>query len=568
MNAPIDHATFDRLVTAEPDTLATHARTLAALAAGLDHSFVQAGTALGSGIEVTDRIVTALAGVEAALDDGAAGTPGDGLVAVAARLSGLPQEQAVRRTTFAPAGAAARSLVDHIGEIFQTLRLLGIYAMNVKVAAMGAADLVAIMDEMTTRMTAGEADIRQLQTEIALLSASLDRIAGAERALTTECARALPAAPTRLENHAGALRRYRHGAVDVARRSGMLASTIRTQVGTALGALQIGDITRQRLEHVVTALEMLGEARADDAGMTEDHVLSLLADQLNATADDFDREAGSLVAALIAIVPQAGALRDLQANDTSQGSSSFLRDLEASVTEIEALTRRLRSADAETEAAATTIVRLVDAMVARTAMVRRLQRHVQQLAFNIDLKSRRLESNGGIIVAADYIRRVANQLDDAAIGLTAAIGTLESIGQAARAANIDTIDPGAMLTVAMDAIREGAMQTDRAADAAGDAATRVLRMLTGTSADLRDKIDAAGTIRTIAAELATRADRAAAVSPDEDSPLHILLPRIAALYTMASEREVHQRHLLPGMAAVHVESTDDADDDLFDDGLF
>lgn len=578
MNAPVDHATFaeSAAMPADTDTIASDARALAVLAAGLDHGFVQAGIALGTGIEVTDRIVTALAGVEAALDDGAAGNPGGGLIAVAERLSGLPGEQAARRSIFDGAAPAARQLVDHVAAIVQTLRLLGIYAMNVKVTAMGAPDLVEIMDEMTTRMNAGETDIHRFQGEIDLLSASLDRIVLAERELTAECRHALPAAPMRLNEHAGALARYRHHAHDLAQRSGILAGAIRSQVGTALSALQIGDITRQRLEHVVTAIGMLEATVADDGpddadvAVTERHVFALLADQLSATADEFEREAGALVAALVVIVPQADALRDLHGDSRPvAGGDNSLRDLEASVAEIETLTRRLRSADAETDAAATTIVGLVDAMVTRTAMVRRLQRHVQQLAFNIDLKSRRLAQNGGIIVAADHIRRVANELDVAAAGITASVATLDAIGQAARQANTAAVDPGAVLMASMQAIREGAIQNDRATDAAGNAATRVLDMLATTTADLRVRIDAARTIRTMAARMVARAGDTASSPVGEGSMLYTLLPRIAALYTMASEREVHQRHLLTGMSSVHVEpATGGDDDDLFDDGLF
>ncbi len=562
-------------VTLETCPMADHARTLAALAAGLDHSFVQAGIALGDGIAVADRIVTALTGVEAALDDGLAGNPGDGMVAVAARLAGLPEEQATRRATFGGAAPAAKLLVDHVAEIHQTLRLLGIYAMNVKVIAMGAPDLVGIMDEMTARMEVGETDIGLFRAEIELLVTSLGRIDVAEQALTAECARILPAAPLRLGDQATALRGYRQGAVDMARRGGELAGAIRTQVGAALGALQIGDSTRQRLEHVVTALGMLDQATADatvdpdTVRSTECHVLPLLAGQLHAAADDFDREATSVVAALVAIVPQAEALRGVRGDGGSaEGGDGFLHDLEASVAEIEALTRRLRSADAETEAAVTTIVRLVDAMVSRTAMVRRLQRHVQQLAFNIDLKSRRLASNGGIIVAADHIRRVANQLDNAAIGITAAIDTLETIGRTVRAANTATVDPGTMLTSLMNAIREGAIQSDRAAEAAGDAAARMLRMLATTSTDLQDKIRVGTTIRAIGDRLAASAADGPSSPPDDHGPLHTLMPAIARLYTMAAEREVHQRYLLPGMAPVHVEPAGVDDDDLLDDGLF
>lgn len=556
---------------AHHDAELVQARTmLATLAAGLDHGFVQAGSALAMGVGMTDRIVDALAGVEAALADGAAGNPADGLATVATRIAGLPGEQAARRATFAGAGTTAKALADHVGDVFYTLRLLGIYAMNVKIAGMGEQAFVAVIDEMLARMAVAEANIHRFQAEIDTLADNLARIARAEQALAAECARAVPAVPDQLTRDAVALRAHRQRLAGTARESGTVAGAIRNRVGAALGALQIGDITRQRLEHVVTALEMLAQDSLGAVG--ERHVLRLLAEQLADTADDFDRDGRSLIAALDAVVPDARALQAMHGRGGSAGDTDFLHDLEASVARIEAITRRLRGADTETAAAATTIVGLVGAMSERTMLVRRLQRHVQQLAFNIGLKSRRLEqTNGGIIVAADHIRAVASKLDIVATGITAALDALDTVGGAIRQAGADpaAVDPGVVLRASIDAIRAGAIQSDHAVEAAGDAAIQVLDMLTRTAAALRDTVDSAQAIRALAARFAARGGEGAGGAPDAEEGLFALLPRIAALYTMASERTVHQRHLLPGMASVEAIAPEPAGaDDLFDDALF
>jgi hypothetical protein len=77
------------------------------------------------------------------------------------------------------------------------------------------------------------------------------------------------------------------------------ARNIQAKVGQALTALQIGDITSQRIEHILFGL---GEVARSDHGLSRDaqdrlerRLLHLLADQMAETASDFEAEAGKVV---------------------------------------------------------------------------------------------------------------------------------------------------------------------------------------------------------------------------------------------------------------------------------
>jgi hypothetical protein len=107
--------------------------------------------------------------------------------------------------------------------------------------------------------------------------------------------------PDRLIRDAGALATHQDGLAAMARTTGEIAASIQAKVATVLGAIQIGDIARQRLEHVLAGCEMLDahlEGRAPTTAAEEaacHHLLALLHAQLEETAVDFRRETLVLV---------------------------------------------------------------------------------------------------------------------------------------------------------------------------------------------------------------------------------------------------------------------------------
>ena len=314
------HAPIDRDAAAParaPDDVALLQQRLALLAAGLDTRFVQAGSTLATGIEAVDRVIAALDGITSALDAKMADDAVDSLETTARHLAALPAAQQARAVKLGAVAGAARAVNALVMDMHEVLRVLRIYGTNIKIAAAGESDFVGFVDGMAERLGLGEQHLDAFLGRLKDLTTGIGGVQQAERLLATECARVVPAVPLRLAANAADLRGHIGRQADMARRVAGIARDMQQRIGIVLGALQIGDITRQRLEHVVAALEMLAAreraAAADPAieVVVGDQVHRLLAAQLLASADEFEREAALLLGSLTAMGPDtARAARD------------------------------------------------------------------------------------------------------------------------------------------------------------------------------------------------------------------------------------------------------------------
>ena len=243
--------------TAEALNLSDLKRNLAMVAAGMDARFVRAGSTLSTAIETIDRIIHSIDGVTGALDESVAGIAVSSLKSVAGQLDALPVVQAGREADMARIGAASRVLRDHVMDMRQALRVLHIYGMNIKIAASGEAAFVGFVNDMGQRLATGEEHLEGFLAKLKELSGSVGSVQQAGRLLAAEARKILPAVPQRLTRDADALNGHLGDVASMARQVAEIARTVQGRVATMLGALQVGDSTRQRLEHVVSGLQLL-----------------------------------------------------------------------------------------------------------------------------------------------------------------------------------------------------------------------------------------------------------------------------------------------------------------------
>jgi hypothetical protein len=112
-------------------------KDLAVLAAGLDTRFLKAGTALSTAVELIDRVIGGLDGVVTALGEQTAGVAVADLRHVAQALTTLPARQADRAARICAVAGIAETLDEQVLVMHETLRVLSIYGMNIKIAASG-----------------------------------------------------------------------------------------------------------------------------------------------------------------------------------------------------------------------------------------------------------------------------------------------------------------------------------------------------------------------------------------------------------------------------------------------
>lgn len=554
---------------------------------GIDARFVTVGKTLAQAVDSIDGIVTALRDATSTFQVGDGAAAVSNLTTAARRLSSVGDQMQGRAQEMGEIQLASRRLSAHIAEVQKSLHVLHIFGLNVKIAASGAETFVDFANTMSGQLSAGEQEVGALQAKLEGLAASLRSMERNDRMLASECQRVVPHVPDRLEADAASLRRHQAMLAELAEKNAALARSIQGSVANVLGAIQVGDIARQRLEHVLAGyvdmqatLATAGLSSADEAA-SRDHLLRLLLAQLTSSAQEFRTETQALVKSLRAMVPEADRLIALSKGGGSEDGQVFLRSLEAGIAEASAMIAQLQLADAQAAETLRIIVDTVDDLSGRAAAMRILRIEVQQMAINIGLKCRRVEAIGRpVAVIANEIRASSDSLDQTIKQITEESAALNAISLRMRQhADAQTGQDSDGLASSLSAIREGALRTEQAMAVSEKMASGLLGALRSTTDELEESLDLGDALERIEELLRIELGRGDPVALEgcDDQVVRAVMDRMARSYTMASEREVHDAFLLRGMARL-VNSTPrssasqggyaDDDDALFDDALF
>lgn len=558
-----------------PDMTGGVRERLAEIVTGIDARFVAVGARLETLVGTIDRVMRSLQGVGEVFQDGDATAAVRNLMRAADRLSGVSTQVADRTAEVRSIRSVSHRLCKHVEDVRKALEVLQIYGMNVKIAASGEKDFVDFADRMKQQLLVGEVDIGGFDVKLAELEEGISGTEESDRLLAIECARVVPQVPEQLIADAGELLAHQQKLAALAAEARGLAQVVQGHVCAILGAIQIGDIARQRLEHVLAACTLF-EARRLDCGPAQGaamrhHVMRMLVAQLHDSGADFCRETERLVTALRDIEPQARRLLDLHVGHGSADRGQlFLRRLETGIAEADTMTAQLHRADRQAEETIRITIDTVEDLIVRAGVVRNLRIDVQQMAINIGLRCRRMETIGRpVTVIANEIRGYSEKLDATIDGVTLAAEDLHAISQRMRGRGTEGAGSDSDLAQPLAAIRGSAQRIEEAISAADSDAGDILGMLRQTTDELARGLDLGGTIGQIASTLADLAGPEEPLGDAADGPYGLLMAEIARSYTMASERQVHERFCAIGTPAPPPPASAlDEDDALFGDALF
>ncbi|GAA4011963.1 chemotaxis protein [Sphingomonas swuensis] len=546
------------------------------LASGLDAAFLEAGNTLSDAYRLVEELIANLADLAGALDRDAASRAVANMQEMAERIEALPERISARAQALAAIGAASRSVHQQLFGVGRTIEFLRICGLNIKVASGGLHGFSEFADQMLAKLDQSEDEIREVRSEVRELSAMVPRVLASDAELAGECAAVVGDVPRRLTQNALALRDYLEGAEAQSEGVAEVACRLRSQLAEALGAMQIGDITRQRLEHVATGFRMVeaelaAGAQGDDEAAAARHVLALLEAQCREAVADFQRESGRLYESQQQIGAEVEAMLALQRHGDDDGpSGDLLAALEQGVAGAGALTGRLREADGHSQALGTETGSTVARVGQRLALIHRITAEVGNMAWNTDLRCYRLGQQGvGIARIAVEIRALVSTLEAICIDVDAAVARLnDAAGQLAQGSAAEEGSGGQTLEQSLEVIREGARRTGESAMRLDQQASSAAAVL-GTAAEAVAAIDTfSAPLDRIAEDLRDAAGTYPEVAGENNAQAQALLEQIARLYTMASERQLH-RLFAPdeagsaeGAACPEVATEDD------DDGLF
>lgn len=523
------------------------AQALDGASQAIEGKFVSAGQTLERAVDLVGELIASLDRLAAALDLGAVeGTTGD-LAAAAGRLNAMSAAQVDRRDHFQDLAGIGGRLGERLGDMRRSLSYLRVFAINIKITAGGiptaGKEFDVFAEEIYAAIDQGRRQLDEFAAELDGLVLQLDRVLAQEIDLDRRCSEMLPAVPNRLGENGRAIVEHHRRMAAAAAEVGTLARSVQGKVAATLSALQIGDSTRQRIEHVQAALAMLEDAavpaavRAGMAGV----VHGLLAAQLDDAEAAFSREVDRIALNLTGLAADAGEI--LRLRDMADGDG-FLRRLEDSVGEAMALSGEIEAGHEAALAIGRSAESTARNLGERVAGVRAIKAGIQQMTLNTSLKCGRLGDPGKPLgVIAVELRLYAGRLEETAgeteAGLRELAGGPDTGDEAAASQGAQSIDQ--ILQGAVARIREAgdkvgsdlltlAHQADGVTAALGQATVRL-----NLQAEVGDVLR-----RSAQALQADAAAPGAMVEAEIAGPLQDLLERIHRLYTMAREREVHR----------------------------
>jgi len=323
--------------------------------------------------------------------------------------------------------AMARELEDPIDRLSKAVRNLGLIAINARIIAAGMAQMTGDLDSFALEMVELGKTAASIVAEFSKahrrLTDALAQAGGANAAFRRKHEGTLAAISLRLGEHLAVIDGHRtHALADVAE-AGRIGGSISRRIGEAVSAMQIGDITRQRLEHVEDSLADMEARGASPA--TEALVLRVQAAQLTETHDDFSREVEAITKALLSLSGDAQRMLDdscAQADALLSSGGTALAGLVAdlgSVTEVlgdyEAMRTRIDALRRE-------VASCVNDMQDRMDDIGDLEQSMRLLSINTSVRCSRFGEEGRALrVVAQEMRELAAFTVEAATTITSGL---------------------------------------------------------------------------------------------------------------------------------------------------
>jgi hypothetical protein len=551
----------------------------------IEGRFLEAGDVLSRAVDGVGGLITALDGIRQTLDTENVGATTGELAQAAHTLRALPESLDARRGRVGELVRVGEGLSGCIDEMRQHLAYLRVFAINIKITSGGIAaagpEFAIFAQEIYDCIEMGRSQLDAFNADLMVLDTTLRGALTHEQDLGRHCTALLPAVPDALMVSANAIAEHHAKIGGMAVRVAAVARDVQKKVGGGLAALQIGDITRQRIEHVQAGLRFMAEAERqanlspDQTTRLRSYIHRLLAAQLGATSEDFHRDVsriGQNVSGMASDASELLRLRDLAYGQDDGAEGGFLRSLDTHVTQALGLVGDMTAGEQAAEDVSRSAADAAGQLTERIAGIQDMRADVQMMALNTTLKCSRIGDTGKPLgVIAVELRQHAIHLEKSAAGtLTSLAGLAETAqalgrreggnngeGRAAAAASI--------LSDAVSRIRK-----------AGDGVEADLATVARQGAEVVDMLRRAAERfdfhRQIGSVLDAAANDLLADVGDSDIDTHdiahVLRPiteRLAKQYTMAQEREVH-RAWTEGLGESGPAVADAEADE--DDGLF
>lgn len=549
----------------------------------LEERFLDGGSVLVTVLDTLSKLVELLDQVGTSLKEEEAQDAKRKLLLTAELLKAVPENHATRQASLASIKQISGQFARNIDSMNEALRYLRTFAMTAKIAGANVADFSDFVSEIMERIQFATKEVGSLSARVDALAAQIDGADLKSGGPLENYFDDLPKIVSRLLKNGEEIEAQKKSLSSMAVKVSELARKAQAKVGQVLSAMQIGDITRQRIEHCQAAFDIAREALAGEAGSTVTAqerdlitatITRLVADLLAESTADFYRDSGRVVETIHSLAGDVTALMKLyetmilaQHPDRGNPISIVHDDL---VTARGMVANIAHAAGVAARLSQNTAV-LVDELTTSVETIQLVRRDIQYMALNTTLRCGRLGEEGRPInVVTGELRVFASVLDDDAGQI---LNTLKQLQE--HTAGLGTADAadGDGEKESLEGLLDAAVPMLAEAARTMDANMQALRL---TAEDMSAKVTKAiGRLDFKAGigEIMAACSEEAAAAADQWREPTAMTPTLAAIgerigktYTMVAERSIHASVF--GAAAVIEDAPSTSDDDLLEDALF
>ncbi len=494
----------------------------------------------------------------------------DNLSTVATRVSTLAKAQTSGVEAFRALLGLVPVIEGRIARMGKSVDGVAMLATNAKIAAAnigdGSIEFSRFAAEISRTLQLAKISLEQFSSEFTSVGRLLH--AGMQTQTTSEerQAAAVQAIPARLAESVGAIVTRADGTATIATTVSQRSERIVKRISDAVMALQIGDVTRQRLDHVDYALGLLDDiqnttgaaARQTGAEWTAlsrgdyDAVSQachrLQAGQLNDAADKLKNDAHEIIASLQDLAAEAQKILQLShdaVGATQSRQGTFLGRIKDQIDEVTTLLANFRTARQEADHVARSVCEATSHLTKHLAVVREMEADIRIMGLNITFKGSRLGSTGlPLSIIARELRVYSNEIAAEAAEVTTdldqvlafALG-LSTQDQHEATAEIESITD--IMAAALQRLSDVNRSLEFAFQTLEQDGQKVSTLLTDAIGRTKVHEEIVQTIRQAARDL-SEAARGSAGYDVAQAPAQVLwmFESIADSYTMDAERQV------------------------------
>lgn len=578
-----------RATTVHIDRKADFSARLSAAHARIEKTFLDGGAVLVSVIEILNDLTAILDGMTGTMNGETTATTISGLHKTIADLATLPETEQKRQAGFENLTSLCATTDNHIDDIRETIRYLKTFAITVKITGAGLAEFAAFADEIRDRIQSGADEVSKFAAHLNMMRMQLNKARNFSTTILSDFVSTIPQIITGLNENSARISRQHQEMGEIAGQVRKIAQGVQGKIGSVLSALQIGDITRQRIEHIQSTLLLFDEFAGSADGATlgadglsdlKNTIFHMASAQMEETAIDFQRECRKIFTSISSFTDDAArilSLRDELIEKTGRDGGNVLALMEKDIAEACKLAGRVQESSADAGDVVHSVTQSAQDLLHGIEVLRSIKIDIHYMALNSNLRCSKLGEEGKPVnVVSGELRTFAAKLETPADAIVSELhrveGAINSLTQEGKGLSGDLSLP---LQDALAAIQGAKGQMESGMDALAREGQAVFSRISAAVVKLDFESELGDTFNECCGIAADLADGPATDLSAFEKQLGPLTAKIYKLYTMAQEREIHIQYLSAGVdpskttnpVIVSATSSDD-DEDLFADALF